>query len=130
MRGDYVAAAGALDRRGTDVVVIQHEYGIFGGADGEYVLSLADELRHPFVVTLHTVLAPAERAPGRRCSRELCARAALVTVFTETARRMVVDDAARAPDERVRVVPHGAPTALLPRTAAAAAASRRCACAG
>ena len=62
VRGDYVAAARALDRRGTDVVVVQHEYGIFGGADGEYVLSFADELRLPLVVTLHTVLGdPSER---------------------------------------------------------------------
>ena len=44
---------------------------------------------------------------------ELCRRAALVTVFTETARRMVVDAKLAAPHQ-VRVVPHGAPTALLP----------------
>ena len=40
-RGDYAAAARVLERRGDDVVVIQHEYGIFGGHDGAHVLSLA-----------------------------------------------------------------------------------------
>jgi hypothetical protein len=40
-RGDYVAAARVLERRGHDVVVIQHEYGIFGGDDGEHVVSLS-----------------------------------------------------------------------------------------
>ena len=113
VRADYVAVPALLDGRGTDVVLIEHEYGIFGGDAGSYVLSLVQELRQPFVVTLHTVLS----APSPRQAEvlgELCRRAALVTVFTDTARRMVVD-AGIAPAARVRVVPHGAPTALLPQ---------------
>jgi polysaccharide biosynthesis protein PslF len=56
VRGDYVRAARTLGRLDVDVVLLQHEYGIFGGADGEYVLSFAEELAQPLVVTLHTVL--------------------------------------------------------------------------
>ncbi|WP_368853501.1 glycosyltransferase, partial [Streptobacillus moniliformis] len=88
-------------------VLIEHEYGIFGGEAGAYVLSLVHDLRQPFVVTLHTVLSE----PSARQAEvlgELCHRAALVTVFTETARRMVVESGI-APAARVRVVPHGAP---------------------
>ncbi|MBI5103834.1 MAG: glycosyltransferase family 4 protein [Solirubrobacterales bacterium] len=110
-RGDYAAAARVLDRRGDDVVVIQHEYGIFGGNDGAHVLSLAAELRQPMVLTLHTVLS----APSVRQAetlRALCDAAALVCVFTETARRMIVD-ARLVPPERVRVIPHGGPVELL-----------------
>ena len=62
VRADYVAVPAVLDGRGTDVVLIEHEYGIFGGEAGSFVLSLVQELRQPFVVTLHTVLsAPSER---------------------------------------------------------------------
>ncbi len=46
-----------LGRLDVDVVLLQHEYGIFGGRDGEYVLSFAEELAQPLVVTLHTVLS-------------------------------------------------------------------------
>ncbi len=56
-RGDYVRAARILGRRNVDVVLLEHEYGIFGGRDGEYILSLAEELTQPLVVTLHTVLS-------------------------------------------------------------------------
>ncbi len=111
-RGDYAAAARVLERRGDDVVVIQHEYGIFGGQDGAHILSLAAELRRPVVVTLHTVLS----APSVRQAetlRSLCGLATLVCVFTETARRMVLDARLVSP-ERVRVVPHGGPWELLP----------------
>jgi glycosyltransferase involved in cell wall biosynthesis len=110
-RGDYAAAARVLDRRGDDVVVIQHEYGIFGGHEGAHVLSLAAELRQPMVLTLHTVLS----APSVRQAetlRALCDVAALVCVFTETARRMILDSRL-VPPERVRVVPHGGPVELL-----------------
>ena len=44
VRGDYTRAARILDRMDVDVILLQHEYGIFGGADGEYVLSLAEEV--------------------------------------------------------------------------------------
>src|SRR6185503_3308441 len=56
-RGDYIRAARILGRLDIDVVLLQHEYGIFGGRDGEYVLTLADELEQPLVITLHTVLS-------------------------------------------------------------------------
>jgi glycosyltransferase involved in cell wall biosynthesis len=116
-RGDYAAAARVLERRGEDVVVIQHEYGIFGGHEGAHILSLAGGLRQPMVLTLHTVLS----APSVRQAetlRALCDLAALVCVFTETARRMIVDARLVSP-ERVRVVPHGGPTELLPEPGAA-----------
>ena len=111
-RGDYAAAARVLERRDDDVVVIQHEYGIFGGPEGAHVLSLAAELRQPMVLTLHTVLS-APSVVQAETLRALCEQAALVCVFTETARRMVVD-ARLVPPERVRVVPHGGPIELLP----------------
>src|SRR4029077_11743801 len=56
-RGDYIRAARALGRTDVDVVLLQHEYGIFGGRDGEYVLSFAREVAQLLVVTLHTVLS-------------------------------------------------------------------------
>src|SRR5215203_949501 len=107
---DYATAASELNRRDVDVVLVEHEYGIFGGDSGRYVLELANELAVPLVVTLHTVL---ENPPPDRAEvlRALCDRAALVMVFTETAGRMVVDQGL-ADLDRVRVVPHGAPDEL------------------
>src|SRR5512133_987139 len=108
--GDYVAAARELNRRDVDVVLIEHEYGIFGGDSGSYILELANELTVPVVITLHTVLENPK--PDRAdVLRKLCQRAVLVMVFTETARRMVVEQGL-AECARVVVVPHGAPDEL------------------
>ena len=81
-RGDYVRAARILGRRNVDVVLLEHEYGIFGGRDGEYILSLAEELTQPLVVTLHTVLSH-PTAHQARVLETLCGHAELVIVMTE-----------------------------------------------
>jgi len=113
IRGDYVRTARMLGRLDVDVVLLQHEYGIFGGRDGEYVLSLAEELSQPLVVTLHTVLS--EPTPHQaEVLGKLCTRADLVIVMTDTARRLLVASGACS-DEKVRVVPHGAPARLTAR---------------
>ncbi|HVN61676.1 MAG TPA: glycosyltransferase family 4 protein [Gaiellaceae bacterium] len=115
VRGDYVRTARMLGRLDVDVVLLQHEYGIFGGRDGEYVLSFARELAQPLVLTLHTVLS--EPTPHQaEVLTELCAEAELVIVMTDTARRLLVASGA-CPEEKVRIVPHGAPARITARAA-------------
>jgi glycosyltransferase involved in cell wall biosynthesis len=116
VRGDYVRAARTLGRLDVDVVLLQHEYGIYGGRDGEYVLSFVEELAQPLVVTLHTVLS-APTPHQLEVLTELCAQAELVIVMTDTALRLLVDCGACAAD-KVRVVPHGAPSRLIARAPA------------
>ena len=102
-------------RRDVDVVLLQHEYGIFGEARREYVLSFAQELSQPLVVTLHTVLS--EPTPHQATVlTELCAEAELVIVMTDTALSLLVDSGA-CEASKVRVVPHGAPARLTARAA-------------
>ncbi|MDX6542065.1 MAG: hypothetical protein QOI71_3675, partial [Gaiellales bacterium] len=116
VRGDYARAARILSRLDVDVVLLQHEYGIFGGADGEYVLSLVQELSQPLVVTLHTVLSE-PTVHQARVLAALCHEAEQVIVMTATARRLLVESGACAAD-KVRIVPHGAPKILVERAAA------------
>jgi glycosyltransferase involved in cell wall biosynthesis len=112
-RGDYVRAARLLGRLDIDVVLVQHEYGIFGGADGEYVLSFATELAQPFVLTLHTVLSE-PTAHQSRVLGELCEHAETVIVMTDTAKRLL-GETVTGSEDKVRVVPHGAPVELARR---------------
>jgi len=113
VRGDYVRAARILGRLDVDVVLLQHEYGIFGGRDGDYVASLVEELSQPLVVTLHTVLS--EPTPHQASVlAAVCRQAQLVIVMTDTARRLLVDGGT-CPEAKVRVVPHGAPPVLAQR---------------
>ncbi|MFL6115706.1 MAG: glycosyltransferase [Catenulispora sp.] len=109
-REDYRRAAADLAASGVGAVVIQHEYGIFGGPDGAWITDFAAELHRlavPYLVTLHTVLSEPSESQADTLNR-LCRDAAAVTVFTETARRLAVATAI-APPGRIVHVPHGAP---------------------
>src|SRR3982751_167450 len=52
---EYISAADLLNVNQIDCVLLQHEYGIFGGKDGSHVLEFARTLRMPIITTLHTV---------------------------------------------------------------------------
>jgi polysaccharide biosynthesis protein PslF len=104
--GRVAACTDALNA--TDVVIIQHEYGIYDGADGESVVSLMAGIVVPIVLIAHTVLS--EPTPHQRSVLEqACAAAEVVVVMTEVARQRLVAgfgvDAAK-----VIVIAHGAAT--------------------
>ncbi|GGF65916.1 glycosyl transferase family 1 [Paenibacillus albidus] len=53
---DYIDTADFLNTSDVDLLVIQHEFGIYGGESGEYLLPFAQRLSVPYVVIFHTVL--------------------------------------------------------------------------
>ena len=122
-RGDYIRAARILGHLDIDVVLLQHEYGIFGGRDGEYVSSLVEELAQPLVVTLHTVLSEPTDHQAKMLE-SVCRQAELVIVMTDSARRLLVDGGT-CEAAKIRVVPHGAPPVIAQRADAYAAERAR-----
>jgi glycosyltransferase involved in cell wall biosynthesis len=100
------AAAAAEVLNGFDVVIVQHEYGIYGGPDGQDVIPLLEALYVPSIVVLYTVLAcPTPRQ--RVILDEVIAAATAVVTMTETARSRLLDIYGTSP-EKVFVIPHGA----------------------
>jgi polysaccharide biosynthesis protein PslF len=100
------AAAAAAVLNGFDVVIVQHEYGIYGGPDGQDIISLLEALYVPSIVVLHTVLAyPTPRQ--RVILDEVIAAARAVVTMTHTARSRLLDIYGTSP-EKVFVIPHGA----------------------
>ncbi|WP_087508309.1 glycosyltransferase [Cellulomonas iranensis] len=98
------SAATVLD--GYDVVVLQHEYGIYPGPDGQDVLDLLAHVGVPVVTVLHTVLTRPSANQHRVIAGLVAGSAALVTM-TSTARDRLVEGWGVDP-ARVAVVPHGA----------------------
>lgn len=115
------AAAAAEVLNGFDVVIVQHEYGIYGGPDGQDVISLLEALYVPTIVVLHTVLAH-PTARQRTILDGVIAAASAVVTMTQTARSRLLDVYGTSP-EKVFVIPHGAADNRV--TAAAAEATGR-----
>ena len=89
-----------------DAVIVQHEYGIFGGPDGTDVLDVIDALTVPVIVVMHTVLSQPTTSQ-RRILERLLDVAALVVTMTETARDRLLTKYGADP-AHVTVIPHGA----------------------
>ena len=106
---DYRLAADFLNMSKVDGVSLQHEYGIFGGPDGQHIVELLRRLRVPVATTLHTILEkPTE---GQR--KTLLKVAELSDRLIVMADRAVqfLDEIYRIPAEKVIHIPHGIPDA-------------------
>jgi hypothetical protein len=53
---EYHLAYDFLNMNRVELVCLLHEFDIFGGTDGSYILALLQNLRMPVVTTLHTIL--------------------------------------------------------------------------
>ncbi len=107
-RASYRSAAHALRNLPIDVVNVQHEYGLFGGEWGEYLLEFYRDATQPIVTTLHTTLPQPDRRL-RQVTRELAEHSARVVVLAESAVPILTRDYG-VPRERIRVIPHGVPS--------------------
>ena len=90
----------------SDVAVIQHEYGIYGGVDGDEVVDIIDGLRVPSIVIAHTILK--NPTPHQRSVLEaVAALADQVVVMSEAAAQRLCRDF-DVDRRKVTTVPHGA----------------------
>jgi glycosyltransferase involved in cell wall biosynthesis len=104
---DYRLAAEFLNMNQVDVACLQHEYGIFGGADGRYILRLIGELRMPVVTTLHTVLK--DPSTGQlETLRKLAGLSDRLVVLSHTAGDFL-RDIYQVPEEKIAFIHHGIP---------------------
>ena len=103
----YLRAADFLDLSHVDVLCVQHEFGIFGGEAGSYILPLLRRAKMPTVVTLHTVLANPD-AKQRQVFGALIECACKLVVMTERGAAML-RDIHGVPAEKIAVIPHGIP---------------------
>jgi glycosyltransferase involved in cell wall biosynthesis len=99
--------ARALDRCRIAAVSIQHEYGIWGGPDGEHVLDFVSALRMPSVATLHTVLR--DPTPHQRRVLVDLVEATNATVVMSQVAAALLRDAYGVDPTRIDVIPHGVP---------------------
>jgi len=103
----YRAAASFLNSRDFDVVCLQHEYGIYGGKAGSYVLELLKHLRMPVVTTLHTVLREPD-ADQRSVLQEVAAHSERLVVMSDHSSRFL-QDIFGVSETKIDLIPHGIP---------------------
>ena len=110
-RGDYLKAARKLNDSDIDLLVIEHEYGIFGGEHGEYILDLIDNLEIPVVTTLHTILSEPD-LKQRLIINSLGKKSAKIVTMAQNTKYLLQSVYGVDPC-KIEVIHHGVPKKLI-----------------
>lgn len=106
-KDEYRQLAEFLNMSRVDLACLQHEYGIYGGPAGSYLLTALRRLRMPIVTTLHTVLEAPDEFQAQ-VLRELCDLSERLIVMSEKA-RVLLTSVYHCPEHKIDLVPHGIP---------------------
>jgi glycosyltransferase involved in cell wall biosynthesis len=106
-QGDYLKAVKFINLSGADLCVLEHEFGIFGGQNGVYILPLLHRLEIPLIVTLHTIL----KTPSyneKAVLQEICKMANRIVVMSHKAIDFLVN-IYKVPKDKIVFIEHGVP---------------------
>ena len=106
-QADYSKTAEWINHSGADLVSLQHEFGLFGGQSGDYILSFIEALTLPLVTTIHS-LPDDPRSSHGLILNQIIAKSQAVTVMINQSRQKLVKDYG-IPTQKIVVIPHGIP---------------------
>jgi glycosyltransferase involved in cell wall biosynthesis len=103
----YRRTADLLNFKNADVLCVQHEFGIYGGQSGSYLLSLLKEVRMPIVTTLHTILEHPTQEQNK-VMKELTRLSDRLVVMSRKGRELL-HSVYNVPEAKIDIIPHGIP---------------------
>ncbi|PZD97008.1 glycosyl transferase family 1 [Paenibacillus sambharensis] len=106
-RDAYRKLAERLNASDAAVVSLQHEFGIFGGEAGSYILDFIEHLEKPLAVTFHTVFEEPQE-PYRSIQRQIAERSDLILIMNRQA-GAYLERSFHIPRDKIKFVPHGTP---------------------
>jgi len=104
---DYIRAANYINTSDADVCIMEHEFGIYGGESGIYILPLLNRLEKPLISILHTVL----REPSyvqKIVVREIAEQSSKIIVMSNRAVEFLTN-IYDIPAEKIQIIEHGVP---------------------
>ncbi len=104
---DYLQAVKYINLSGADLCVLEHEFGIFGGQSGVYILPLLHRLKIPVIVTLHTILKDPSYNE-KAVLQQICKMANKIVVMSQKAIDFLVT-IYDVPKEKIEFISHGVP---------------------
>jgi glycosyltransferase involved in cell wall biosynthesis len=107
VKSDYICAADYINFSHIDVISVQHEFGLFGGAAGAYLSLLLDRLKAPIITTVHTVLDDPDPA-YRKALVDIC-KASYRVVTMNTRGVDMLHKVYGIPSGKIKLIAHGIP---------------------
>jgi glycosyltransferase involved in cell wall biosynthesis/predicted transcriptional regulator len=103
----YIEAAEYINDSDTDIVNIQHEFGLFGGVWGEYIVTFLERLEKPVITTLHTVLL--DPPPDARMVLKRILQHSDYVIVMARVGIQILEQLYETFADKVRYIPHGCP---------------------
>lgn len=110
---DYLMAADFINKSDIDICILEHEFGIFGGQSGVYILPLLHRLNIPIIVTLHTILKTPSYTE-KAILKKICSMANSLVVMSYKAIQFL-KDIYNVPLEKIIRIEHGIPDIQMDR---------------
>ena len=104
---DYSLTADLCNLNQVDVICLQHEYGIFGGKRGSFIIELLRDLKMPVLTTLHTILKD-PNLQDRNIMMQLAEFSDRLVVMSERSVEFL-RDIYKVPEEKIALIHHGIP---------------------
>ncbi|MCM8804659.1 MAG: glycosyltransferase [Candidatus Omnitrophica bacterium] len=108
---DYRQAAEYINNSDIEIVSIQHEFGIFGGEYGEYIIEFLNNLKKPCVTTFHTVV-PNPTQKMREIVRKISEKSAYIVVMTNIGKDLLKEYYGIS-KRKIELIYHGVPFSYL-----------------
>lgn len=111
----YIKAANYINNSKVDIVVLEHEFGLYGGDFGEYIIKLIELLKKPLIVTTHTIPDNTSEGYGLILKEVLKFAEKVIAMMPESLQKLIKNYG--CPKEKIEIIPHGVPDIPLEVTA-------------
>jgi len=110
---DYIRAANYINTSVADVCIMEHEFGIYGGESGIYILPLLNRLEKPLISILHTILKDPSYVQ-RIIIREIAEQSSKIIVMSKRAVEFLTT-IYDIPADKIQIIEHGVPDVEAPK---------------
>jgi glycosyltransferase involved in cell wall biosynthesis len=103
----YIKAAEHINRSRVDVVILEHEFGLYGGEFGEYIIKFLELLEKPLIITAHTIPDDASKGYGLVLKDIVKFAEKVVVMMPQSLGKLIKEY--NYPREKIEIIPHGVP---------------------
>ena len=103
----YIKAADHINRSRADIVVLEHEFGLYGGEFGEYIIKLLELLKKPLIITAHTIPDDPSKGYGLVLKDVIKFAEKVIVMMPQSLEKLIKEY--NYPEEKIEIIPHGVP---------------------
>ena len=103
----YIRAAQHINKSKADIVILEHEFGLYGGEYGEYIVKLIELLSKPLIITTHTIPDDPDKGYGLVLKDIINFAEKVIVMMPESIQKLIKKY--NCPKEKIEIIPHGVP---------------------